>query len=361
MAIDASLQGRKAKWKTVNLVKAVLLMVAAVAVVLLVIHIALPPMWGNPGLAFKVRKAGEERYDRVIIGSSHLFRQVDPALLDSLLHDGFTTFNAGYPSTFAPESELACARLLEHGEHVPKLILLELTAYQLLDETKQDNFRSWYYMTPPVALAMARYAWAEAPLEKRNEHVLAALRAGVKSAFLPGLADDLLDGTPADSLAWLGLHGNGYYSLETEMASTGANVVFAKRKATFLADTAILQRRAAALATFYRESRVEANAMQVQCLMELSEKAAARGSRLLFVLPPLATVQVPKLLALFRALPAAQCIDLCDPAQHPEFYITRNAFDEGHLNDRGAHLFTSELAGALLQMGHAGPVDTRSH
>ncbi|MGV9011232.1 MAG: hypothetical protein ACOH13_01450 [Flavobacteriales bacterium] len=336
-------------------------MVTALIMVLAIIHIALPAMWGNPGLAFKVREAGEGRYGRVILGSSHMFRQVDPGLLDSLMDDGNTTFNAGYPSTFAPESELACARLLDHSEHVPKVILMELTAYQLLDENKQDNFRSWYYVTPSVAMVLARYALTESPAESRNEHVLAAVKAGIKAVFLPGLADDLLDAPPTDSLAWLGQSGNGYFSLDEEMATKEADVVFAKRKATFLADTSILQRRAATLAAYYVDGHVDANAMQRRRLMELSEKAAVRGSRLLFVLPPLASVQIPKLLALFKSLPQGQCIDLCDPTNYPEFYLTVNAFDEGHLNDHGARLFTSELANALSKMALDGKSDTIAH
>ncbi|MBS1569594.1 MAG: hypothetical protein JST45_09140 [Bacteroidetes bacterium] len=83
-----------------------------------------------------------------------------------------------------------------------------------------------------------------------------------------------------------------------------------------------------------------------------------RGVKVTFLLPPLITSS--EQLAVFRALPADRRIDLCDPAKYPEFYITSNAFDKGHLNTRGSRLFTAALACEVKRMsGTGGPPQQR--
>lgn len=70
-----------------------------------------------------------------------------------------------------------------------------------------------------------------------------------------------------------------------------------------------------------------------------------KGIDLYFVLPPrLPEGMYAELNAVLDQLPSKNVIKLYKYPQHSEFYTSANSFDLGHLNDKGAYLFTTELA-----------------
>jgi hypothetical protein len=48
-------------------------------------------------------------------------------------------------------------------------------------------------------------------------------------------------------------------------------------------------------------------------------------------------------------LDLAYRIDLNDPRRFPEFYTEKNSWDMGHLNIRGAYIFTKRLSLQFLE------------
>lgn len=331
--------------------KTVAIAVLMSAAVLAVVHAALPPFWGSPNLAIKWNALHRDpRPDRVVIGSSRIFRQVIPSLLDSLMGQGHT-FNAAYAATFPPATYAFFERLLEEDGPPPRVVLIELSNYMLFEEANLDDHRYWYYLGPGEGLALVRHALA-LPGEARATRLGYAARAAEATGYSllgMGLADHLLaSAADADTLLALGPMGDGCFTLEALARRTPEDTALMARRADFLKDTLAAARRATGIRHHYeRTSGGELSQVHMARLKALLDKARQKGVLLRFVIPPLWLDRGEDLIALSRALPDNAVIALCHPDTFPQFYRPENMFDAGHLNDRGAKLFTMEIARAL--------------
>jgi hypothetical protein len=331
--------------------KAVVVALLLCASVLAIVHAALPPFWGVPNLAIKWDALHRDpRPERLVIGSSRIYRQVIPSLMDSVIGHG-RTFNAGYAATFPPATYGFCERLLEEDRQPPQEILVELSNYMLYEEANLEDHRYWYYLGPCEGLALVRHAlWLpDVTRDKRLGYATRAARATGYSLLGLGLVDHLLAAAAdADTLEALGPLGDGGLTLETLARYTPEDTSLLARRASFLADTLAAQRRAIGLRHLYaRPSAGRVSRIHLDRLNALLDKAQQRGVRLRFVIPPLWIDRGEDLVALANELPDSSVIALCHPDSFPQFYRPENMFDAGHLNDQGARLFTIELARLL--------------
>ena len=322
--------------------------------ILLFVHALLPPFWGSPGLALKVRSAEMpvRPYARVLVGSSHLFRQVIPSMLDSALADGGRTFNMALNAVYSPESEIACAHLLR-SERPPAEVILEVMPYVVFEEQSFEHYRSWYYVDAAACWSLVREHanLPGVPFMGRLGTILPDLRAFACAATMPGLADRLNDDDLLDTGIVLGPLKDGHVPFAWQQQRDPENKGLQRRHEELLADTAEIGRRAAAiLKAQHRDPRPSGSA-HAQALRGLLRLAEQRGVRLRFVLPPLWPVKDEDVVALVRSLPQERCIDLSDPARYPEFYRLENIFDAGHLNATGSRFFTLRLADQLKGPG----------
>lgn len=320
--------------------------------VLVVIHAALPLFWGSPNLAMKwdaLHRA--PRPARLLIGSSRIYRQVVPSILDSVIGDGGHTFNAGYAATFPPATYSFCERLLDETGPLPSDVLVELSNYMLYEEANLDDHRYWYYLGPREGLGLVRHAlWL--PGKKRGERVAYAARAAHACGYALiglGLVDHLTgSAADADTLMALGSSGDGGLTLEEQARRMPGDTGLAALRKAFLADTLAAKRRASGIRGLYaRAADAAVSPVHLGRLNALLDKARQKGVRLRFLLPPLWLDRGEDLLALAHALPDTAVIALCDPDTFPAFYRPEHMFDAGHLNDRGARLFTIALARSL--------------
>ena len=316
----------------------------------------LPPLWGSPGLDLKFRHvvSGPVRYDRVFIGSSHLFRQIDPALLDSVLNDGGRSFNMALNASFSPETDLLLEELLRSEGPVPEVIVMELMPFMMLQEQNFAHYRYTYHIRPATAALLARHAWGLSGMHRtdRARNVMYALRAGVTASFLPGLTDRYFGaGSMVDTTFVMGPAHNGYVPADWQVAMGAGGKELRAQREDLLADTTQLARRRAGIMRAYRsETYASFSPLHAEMLKKLIRLGETRGSHVIFLLPPLWVDYGEDPVALYRALPAGHAIDLCDPQRFPEFYVLENAFDKGHLNSRGARIFTRRLAENLAEL-----------
>ncbi|MBK9764572.1 MAG: hypothetical protein IPO87_14775 [Flavobacteriales bacterium] len=190
-----------------------------VLVLLTLIRAWLPPFWGSPGLAYKIEHVLEanEQFDRVFIGSSHLFRQVDPQVLDSAINDGGHSFNMALNACFAPESEMACEYVLNNSATPPKVICLELMPYILLQDKNFDHYRYWYYMNAENCIKLIRHTWRLKGTKRRTrlEFLGREIKAFAYAFSFPGLRDRFFgDGSRLDTGSVMGPNRNGLVPFE---------------------------------------------------------------------------------------------------------------------------------------------------
>lgn len=314
------------------------------ALPILVIHLCLPPFWGNPGLAAKLRFVEEttNQYDRVFFGSSRTFRQVSPLILDSALGSGSRSFNMGYAATYTPESEHACQHFLQTRTDLPRYIYVELNLFKQFEPRNLENCRDWYQVTPGAWRKLVRYInESNLTMGERMERISWATQALVKAMLLAGFMDQFVNRAEPEPELIFGPNGDGYVPLEYE--SNLNPEAMRKRRSEFLRDSAVINRnRESILNAIEHPERVVDHAVHREILEDLMAMGNAQGVKVVFVLPP--SMHATKVVPIFNSLPPDRRIDLCDPRKYPDFYLPRFAFDRGHFNTEGSRMYTLALA-----------------
>lgn len=327
-----------------------------VAMALGVVHLMLPPFWGNPGISAKVGylQRNGDTFGRLFIGSSHIYRQLSPALFDSSMKDGTKSFNLGFASTFSPEGELICEAILKDTHIKVNEVYVEISPFLVFKEPQLKSCRFWYMVTPSVWWSAMNHALGISgiPLLERLGYAKSATVAFSKAVFLPGLVSQWEGRDLQPEEIVFGPQGDGYMPLELEY-QVAPTKGMRERQASLASDTMILSNRSIQIQSLYTSSvDTEESRVHLSILDRLIKLGDERGVKVSFVLPPLSTSPGP--LAVFRGLPVSRRIDLNDPTKYPEFYVTANAFDKGHLNTRGSRLFTVAFANEVKRMREAG-------
>lgn len=313
----------------------------------------LPRYWGDPALGEKV-EAATRGYDHVFVGSSRTFRQLDPALFDrAMAAKGMRTrsFNMGRPGLVAPDLYLVLEDLMQRSPRGTSFIV-EFSPLLRMEREHLKDRRFWYSLDPAIAARLVAHT-LRLPLapSKMADNLGNLLTAAVRSWFMIGLGAGSGTTVPENSFAYLmGANGLGHRTMEDEVDLPGGQTFLLQRRAELLADT--MQLRARADFILKRASAADNGlpaTYHAQWLERLRRGAKERGHELVFVLPPLLTSDVEDIDATSATLPTEELIDLRDPERFPEFYTMAFTFDVGHLNKRGAALYTNALADAFVR------------
>jgi len=319
--------------------------------------------WGSDLIHDKSRflrmHAGE--FNALAIGSSMVYRQVDPAVLDSTVAavtgDTLRTFNFGVNWLGSSELLYILDALDRDSMHFD-VIFMELQKVKLVDEANYFTTRvmywySWdrYRFTVRAVLGstLPGYWKAAAVFAHTVNYLGYLLNLGyLTEAFR---YRDVLD-REAPALRAVGVHGDGFVSLEDQQLLTAGDdtVTEPERHRRFLRDTTVVTARARA-ARKAGVSKASAgrryNAAYATKLNALIEAYARRGTRLVCFIPPrLDKNHYAELYALYDRLPVRNRIDLSDPGRYPAFYLAGYSYDATHMNAAGAILYSQALAHA---------------
>lgn len=286
----------------------------------------------------------EEQFNSVIFGSSRLYRHVNTLLLDSLLSDyNFSTYNFANWGTYNPESYFLYDNFLNSIDSGKiKIAFLEL---QQLHPYSNDNCRTTkasYWNTLKYLFFSIEYInHSNYIYEKKQE----LYKNYLKSYFF-GLHDFLFleNILPSKKIKEIG--ENGFYPLEKAMNEHGVNNKYKKRWDEFHSDTLELENRIKAAKIDAETISPKAlNKHHLKFLNSLITKSEQKGIHLIFVLSPrLKKDQYSELIPLSYALPQENIIQLYSYSRYNKFYLSDYSFDVGHLNTKGANLFTEHLA-----------------
>jgi len=310
----------------------------------------LPYYWGNEGLVSKMNKviADEYVYNTYFVGSSRMYRHIQPSLFDSLNNGKTRSFNLSYSGTKPPETYHFLKHFIEECTDNTKYIFLELSVISDLAEVNRNTLRAKYCLDFPTY----KTAFMSCLQNKRYEAAWNYTISYLSRVWKMGMLESIwkFDGKTHYPQA-LGPRGDGFYGLEQEMADAGrADSTFIKRLDNFFADTTTLTKRYEKTIKEYKKNKsfrpaTPANVAQIQGLIQQAER---KGIHLILVLKP----RNPGLLSLYNALPDNNKIDMCDPVKYPEFYLAKYTFDVGHFNGEGAELFTRALVDEFQQFSN---------
>lgn len=332
--------------------KLVVLVIAVSGSSLILSNYLLPEFWARTEPKVKLaywKKHGSE-YNTVFIGSSRIFHQVNPRLFDSLANANnisVNSFNLGVPSFPFPQSyRMIEAALAEYSDVTT--VYYEITPVYLEPaEALKNTPENYYWYDLDHTVLLCDQIQHSAAFDKQTKWTLCGGHAGAwmqKNLFLGGAQALYTTATDVDN-GWISSRcaaTDGYVSLDVEM-SIGPKVEGAtSRRKQFLADTSILIERKAIAAAYNSEVKDFRSTPYSLFLGKLFNQLTARGIKVYFVIPPRLT-DYDALYDVLSEIPREHVLNLSSPALYPEFYLSRYAFDKGHLNASGAAVFTREL------------------
>jgi hypothetical protein len=284
-------------------------------------------------------------YNVVAFGSSRIYRQFNPVVFDSLTEKaGLSSFNFGVSGTYNPEAYFLFQKFIAQSDLcTPQLAFLEIQVLRDYETNNISTTRGSYWNSISVLNYTIGYIInSEYSSKKKLRMITSYIRS-----HLIGLVDlKILMNSAVDS-RYLG--ERGFYSLELNAREfEGAKGLIERREEFNLDTTALADRFDKTLSIELGTEDV--NYSHLKYLNQLKRNAEARGIRVIFILPPrLSEENLKELLPILTELPEKDYIDLCSQSRLKYFYLSENSFDLAHLNEKGAALFSRDLADELMK------------
>lgn len=303
-----------------------------------------PYYWGNSCYLSKIKylKESNLKPNVVFFGSSRIYRQVNPNLYDSIYFAHNKTkiesFNFGTPGNFPPQTYYLLNNFIESEiAQNCKLIFLELSNFINIDKVSltQERVYYWTNLNFLILIIKSTIKRKDLSVDGKIEIIKNYINVFLKKVLGIGLFYDALKKENLYDELFLGPDKNGYVSLDYEFLKTSSEDLANRKKSLDILD---LERRLKYASSRKEELNEIVDRVHLQYLYKMIENASKHGIKLIFILPPRNSSQILSNLA--NALPKNSVVDL---SKNKDFYTLENSFDNGHLNSKGANLFTYKL------------------
>ncbi|HVS16484.1 MAG TPA: hypothetical protein VMV46_21420 [Thermoanaerobaculia bacterium] len=328
-------------------------------------------LWGLDGrlpessddlLGEKLRQhaAVADRVDTVFLGSSRVYRHLDPAAFDATFAEHGRhahSFNLGVPDMRMLETLYLAERLLRREPSITRLIVEAESDPLFVREENRETQRVRRWHDPGTvrralpAILGAGAPWPERALAALDRLELFAWRASLVGRGLDGI-DALLD-RPA---RWIEPELRGFLSLDADRRAprTERDREGLERRWRELHEAVPDWRRTVARLRLTSSEGHPTDAFELELFAELEALAARRGVELAFVLSP-RPERRPNLVHAAEAGIIGRLVRFDDPARYPDFYALAGRYDRHHLDEQAARRMTRLLALELLGVTDAPP------
>jgi hypothetical protein len=287
-----------------------------------------------------------EKFNAVIFGSSYVYRQVNTPLFDSLLNKyELSTYNFGTGALYNPESYFLYENFLQNidsGE--VKIAFLELqTLRHFLPENQRTTRASYWNNERFLTYAINYIQDSDYPDEKKY----AMYKLFIDSYLYSFIDLSIIENQfRRGNLRELGV--NGFYHLEKAMLESRGNPAFENRWNDFQfgdGKSKLAERVNAAQKVTEFTPQEAINKTHLELINHFIEASYNKGIHLVIFLPSrLAESQYDELVGISNSLPLKNSIQLYQYPKFRELYEVDNSFDYGHLNRKGADIFTKYFA-----------------
>jgi hypothetical protein len=285
------------------------------------------PIQSNPYITEKIKYLEEKKnYNLLFIGSSKINNQINPQIIDSLLPQ-INSYNLGANASFNLENFQTIEEVISKSELPTKYIVLELQKKIDFSRNNLSSEKSFAPMDPENFIFASRYH-----LEERNYRQIGYTLYSTLFSILylqQGMTNQVNSGMYNKYI-----EKNGFVPLDEDIAVQGRHIELLKnpliiedRKLNYLNDNKV-----------YLE-----NSIFTKKLKSIQTLCKMKGIKLILLLPPPAESNA-KVLLKYATLQGIPTINFLDPNENKEFYLLENRFDAGHLNNKGANLFSKKLA-----------------
>jgi hypothetical protein len=306
--------------------------------------------------------AHRDEYDAVVFGSSFTQYGIKPAALDAAFAEqGLPqrSFNLAVAGMNAYEQDHVVRSVLALEPARLSRIYVEAVSWTAPDDNWVEgefHARAINWHTPRETLAVLRQVWSEPDygtaerVRRSGVHLRLLLQRLVNHAQGPAIVAALL-GTD-DPHAYLepeNLLAQGYRKLDI---ADGPE--FVKRRQYFVSH---LKEYATRVAQVEAHNRVDNGSANLAAVRAQRDRLLATGARVLWFVPP-TDGGAGEFYALERNGTLPDLLGFNWPSRYGDLYRPDHHFDRGHLNERGAELWSrlfAEKAAPRLRAPAAGP------
>lgn len=312
---------------------------------LMIIGWSVPYYWGEPCLVAKMAsfKQRKNEFNTLFIGSSRVYRGIDPSIFDSLTLQKTKSFNLGIRGMNGLEVFEFYNNFLHHDISPSlKYVIMELQDIPIIADRNLHTIRSQYYLNYQNYMFAIKYFYADESLNKRKRVRIIKnyTIAYSEKLFKIGLLKPMLIFLfmpDAINEKWLGKSYDGFYPLEEALGHDN------RRWKSIRKNPRLLESRLKRTKQLYQQQLLaEPNKIYLQKLQNVIEQSQQHNIHIIFLIFPLSSGST--LLPVVNKINSYHKIDLANPFENAEFYTIDYCFDKGHLNDKGAKLFTERLA-----------------
>lgn len=306
---------------------------------------------GNPVYALKrdFLLQNQNQFNTVAIGSSLTYRHIIPEKLDSSLKACETsTFNLGADGLFNPETYYLYENLIDEiPDNSLDYAFVEIIGMPNIESENLATPRSFYWHNLQYWLFSTDYILdSNEPPAVKLEYLR---EYSVSYLYRLLLGFRVLFSSSPNEVQHLGQ--NGFYAFDTKMKNPKTDPETRDRlkgkNVALLKDTNVLQERIEiAKKTFSTTQDGSINQAHLRKLRQLLRKSQQKGIELVFFVPP-RLHDYEGLASVVEKLPPDRVVEVFDPQKYPEFYQLNLSFDEVHLNEAGAEIFTQRFADAI--------------
>lgn len=304
-----------------------------------------PWYWGYDDLYVKQEFLHQEHasYDVVFFGSSRSFRNINPAVFDSIT--GLKSFNAALPGTRPPELYMVVEDLIAlKNDERPQTFFVELIDLHPALIKEDMSVRRNYWMTAKnYSFGMRNFA------EKKAVRTMLRYTEGfiqAQTKFGMGRKQYQSIYKERDERFALGPKQNGHLSFVEQLELGINNESIEERQKGFSSDMPELIKRRHLIISEIQENRGLPHQVHLDKINSLISLAAEKNIDLIFFRGPIQE----RAWVLLNDIPEGHKIDLGNPLTRPEFYQPEYHFDHGHLSEEGAKLFSLALTEELRKL-----------
>ena len=286
------------------------------------------------------------KYNTLFFGSSRTYRQINPSVIDSICEkSNIKSFNFGSPGTFNPESNFLMNRALENNQlNQVKYVFLELTAPITIEKENYYVARGYYYINLENLKLAVGYFFNNPKLNLFNKikYSFPYVQGFILNHifFIKPLKD-----RETITNVCLGKNQNGHYALDKDLEENNSKKLIAFRN-DFLKDTTKLGERR----KYATESTNHINLPYSNYLKNLVTEFNKNNIQLFFIIPP-RVGELASLSALKKdPLLCNRIIDITNSDKYPELYSFENSFDIGHMNSKGANIYSVLLGNKINEI-----------
>ncbi len=327
----------------------------------------LPFAWGDDVLYLKndYYQKHQADYNTIFLGGSLVYRHIDCQLLDSMTNaNGLATrsFNMGVDGLNMPKQMWVIDELLENDtENLDYLfVTLSSTSRFLFLNMHTRKFVTWNnWSTLKHSIGVLR----DIPygIKQRVKTAYYYLLTTLENKVHAGLGEDIIEFQTHrrnhPDLTYLGKNKDGFYPYNYEeshimMSQNWEEELLIASKRAYEGNPEkreqLVKKTTEEFENFQPKDKFSKSILKAY--MSAIDKAAAKGVKLIVVMPPRTRENYDIFLQVYERLPKENKINLASPIQYPEFYTLENSYNFHHLNFRGAKLYTKEQARQFLEL-----------